>query len=621
MPELHFKGKEFVYNHHLSVPYRPLVIHDDKSVGATHDLNGNLIVHGDNLHALKALLPLYAGKVDCVFIDPPYNTGNEGWCYNDNVNSPMLKEWLASNPVGIEDGLRHDKWCAMMWPRLQLLHELLADHGVLWMTLDANETHRAISLIEDIFGEDHVLSVITTEANPRGRQSDTFFATVNDYLICVAKNKDEASLNGLPASEEYGDEFNQTDSDGKRWRELGLRQRGADSLRSDRKDMFFDVFVCPIDGSVSLEESAKYSEKVSPQKSDGRDGRWSWSSEYVKSQISRVYGRLVKGRNGKKRFDIFYKDYFERAGQERRQKPRTMWGSDMANTELGGVELANIFGEKKFNYPKPRSLLEAILEISTTKNSLILDSFAGSGTTAHAVLAANKKDRGERKFILVECEDYADTITAERVRCVMNGYDYAGTQREELHREKLSITSLKKANKILEYVASIEHLEAHRFDTIKKEVKDGDLVVTGEKKNTARVDGLGGAFTYCTLGEPIDLDGILTGKNLPSYEAIGAWLFHTATGEALNAGGIDMANGYLGESSAFHVWLIYQPELDFLKSREAALTLNFAETIAKAKQGKKHLVFAPAKYVPNKTLLPLGVEYAPLPFSLYRLEK
>ena len=124
--ELHFKGKEFVYNHHLTVPHRPLVPHPDKGVGAAR-LDGNLIIQGDNLHALKALLPTHAGKVDCIFIDPPYNTGNEGWCYNDNVNSPMIKEWLAGNPIGIEDGLRHDKWCAMMWPRLRLLHEFMAE--------------------------------------------------------------------------------------------------------------------------------------------------------------------------------------------------------------------------------------------------------------------------------------------------------------------------------------------------------------------------------------------------------------------------------------------------------------------------------------------------------------
>ncbi len=115
MPELDFKGKEFVYNHHLAIPHRPLIPHTDKSIGESR-LDGNLIIHGDNLHALKALLPMYAGRVDCIFIDPPYNTGNEGWCYNDNVNSPMLREWLNSNPVGIEDGLRHDKWLCLMWP-------------------------------------------------------------------------------------------------------------------------------------------------------------------------------------------------------------------------------------------------------------------------------------------------------------------------------------------------------------------------------------------------------------------------------------------------------------------------------------------------------------------------
>ena len=129
MAELNFKGKEFVYNHHLAVPFRPLVPRKDKGIGPVA-LDGNLVIHGDNLHALKSLLPLYAGKVDCIFIDPPYNTGNEGWCYNDNVNAPMIKEWLDSNPVGIEDGLRHGKWCAMMWPRLRLLRELLADTGM-----------------------------------------------------------------------------------------------------------------------------------------------------------------------------------------------------------------------------------------------------------------------------------------------------------------------------------------------------------------------------------------------------------------------------------------------------------------------------------------------------------
>src|SRR5690554_4191200 len=149
MPTLDFKGKQFVYSHHLSVPFRELKIEPEKSLpkeGQKPSLDDNLIIHGDNLEALKALLPTHAGKVDCIFIDPPYNTGNEGWCYNDNVNAPMIKEWLESNPIGIEDGLRHDKWCAMMWPRLRLLHELLSDNGALFVSIDDNELSALIRI-------------------------------------------------------------------------------------------------------------------------------------------------------------------------------------------------------------------------------------------------------------------------------------------------------------------------------------------------------------------------------------------------------------------------------------------------------------------------------------------
>jgi len=161
MPELHFKGKEFVYNHHLTVPFRPLVPDAKRSCG--DDLE-NLIIQGDNLHALKSLLPRYAGKVDLVFIDPPYNTGNEGWAYNDNVNSPLIKEWLSGNPVNGEDMLRHDKWLCMMWPRLKLLHELLSDDGTIVVTIDNNEDHRLRSVLDEIFGEQRFVANIVWQS-------------------------------------------------------------------------------------------------------------------------------------------------------------------------------------------------------------------------------------------------------------------------------------------------------------------------------------------------------------------------------------------------------------------------------------------------------------------------
>lgn len=626
MPELNFKGKEFVYNHHLTVPFRELEMQAHKGIGEP-SLDGNLIIHGDNLHALKALMPTFAGKVDCIFIDPPYNTGNEGWAYNDNVNSPMIREWLNDNPIDVDDRLRHDKWACMMWPRLRLLHELLADHGTMWVTLDNNEIAVALQMLAQIFGRENILSVVTTEANPRGRQSDVKFATVHDYLICVAKNNEEYFLSGVIPDESYSNDFKHSDPDGKKWRELGLRQRGADSLREDREDMFFPIYASYENGSVSLEKTETHNVKIVPKKSDGRESRWSWSPEFVAEQITRVYSREVKGRAGVKRLDVFYKDYFERDGKDRRQKPKTIWPSTIANTESGGLELTNIFGEKAFSYPKPRSLIEKVMEIALRKNGLILDSFAGSGTTAHAVLAANKLDGGSRRFILVEGEGYADTLTAERVRRVINGYAFKGTQREELLREKITFTKLKKAETLLEEVQKIEMLHGPNFDRVKKEVKDGALIVTGERDCEETAPGLGGTFTYCTLGDPIDMDGLLTGEDLPELQPLAALLYHTATSQVFDASQLKAAPDIgeevhrLGAANGRHLWLFYKPDLDWLKSGEAALTLSKARAIAATDDGE-HLVFSPAKFVSRDLLKSqnIRVEYAPLPYALYRVE-
>ena len=213
MTELSFKGKEFVYNHHLAVPFRPLVPDETKGIGPVA-LDGNLVIHGDNLHALKALLPLYAGKVDCIFIDPPYNTGNEGWCYNDNVNAPMIREWLESNPIGIEDGLRHDKWCAMMWPRLRLLHELLAEDGSLWVTLDDNEAQRGKLMLDEIFGEHCFVTNIVWQAR-YSVSNDTDVSQSHNHILVYSKQKDtwKKLRNELPRDENQAKQYSNPDND------------------------------------------------------------------------------------------------------------------------------------------------------------------------------------------------------------------------------------------------------------------------------------------------------------------------------------------------------------------------------------------------------------------------
>ena len=601
MSELNFKGKEFVYNHHLTVPHRPLVPDADKSIGAAR-MDGNLIVQGDKLHALKALLPMYANKVDCIFIDPPYNTGNEGWCYNDNVNSPMMQAWLQANPVGIEDGLRHDKWCAMMWPRLRLLHELLAENGSIFVSIDQNECHHLRLLLDAIFGGAGFVAGIVWQkrTSPEARKR---LGAAHDTIYVYSKQPKEIVFSKLDRTEEQVDDFSNADDDPLGpWTSTDMTAQNLDSTK--RKDQQYTITL-PND------------EVVSPP-----PGRC-WSMLEAEFLRLKKTNRIWFGVSGKARPRI--KTYLLKSEGV---SSWTWWPNDeVGHNQEAKKEVLEILGsENAFDYPKPVRLINRILDIATNKNSIVLDSFAGSGTTAHAVLAANKKDGGDRKFILVECEDYADKLTAERVRRVIKGYDFKGTQREELLRKSLNFTDLKRSDKLLDQIASIENLDAHRFDKIDKTVKNGELLVEGLKTITERTEGLGGSFTYCTLGEAIDMDKMLTGESLPSAEALGALLFHMATNEALPvAGAAEEVAGcrYLGESASFHVWLIYQPTLEFLTSREAALTLSRARALAEAKPGKRHLVFAPAKFVSQKLLddEKLPVEFAPLPWALYRVER
>ena len=598
MPELQFKGKEFVYNHHLTVPFRPLEPDAAKGIGQPA-LDGNLIIHGDNLHALKALLPTHAGKVDCIFIDPPYNTGNEGWAYNDNVNSPMIREWLAANPIGLEDGLRHDKWACMMWPRLKLLHELLAEDGSLWVTIDDNEDHRLRLILDEIFGVEGYISEIAWKHSDSSSNNVTQFS--QDYNSIFVYSKNPLWCPNFLDDPDKRKHFKNPDNDPK-----GPWYDGADIQNpAIRPTLQFDV-----EGPHGLIKHP----------SNG----WRWSWETMQEKFST--GELRFSPDGRR---VIRRTYLR---DQQGLPPSSFWGDVTKTGHTRGAKntLKQVFGDAYasdlFATPKPVPLVEHILALATDQNSLILDSFAGSGTTAHAVLAANARDGGNRRFILVEGEDYADTLTAERVRRVINGYAFTGTQREELLREPITFSKLKQANSLLEQVQRIETLDGPRYDRIKSSVKDGALTVTGERDVQERTPGLSGTFTYCTLGAPVEMDAILTGKTLPSVEAMAGLLWHTATAKPFDAAGMalapDLGDGAmrLGEMAGRTYWLFYKPDLDWLKSADAALTLTRARTIA-ANPGD-HLVFAPAKFVSRELLgrEKLAVDYAPLPFALYRLE-
>lgn len=570
MTELSFKGKEFVYNHHLAVPFRPLVPDETKGIGPVA-LDGNLIIHGDNLHALKALLPLYAGKVDCIFIDPPYNTGNEGWCYNDNVNAPMIREWLESNPIGIEDGLRHDKWCAMMWPRLRLLFDLLSDDGVIFICIDDNELYNLRLMLDELSrNPSNWIGTIVwknvTDNNP------TRIAVEHEYIVCFSKNKDSVEKVWKSQFSDVKDLLVRIGS------EFAAEHPDPEEMQAAYTAWFREhkSELWPLDRYKYIDADGIYTGSQSVH-NPGREGYrydvmhpetgkpckqplmgYRFPEETMRDLLAQ--DKILFGDDHEKIIElkVYAKDFLEKLPSVIELDGRT-----------AAYELRQLFPDRKkaFDNPKPTQLVDKILSYATRKDSLVLDSFAGSGTTAHSVINLNAKDGGQRRFILVEGEDYADELTRERVVRVQNG-------------------------------------------------------VPGAEQEPFR-SGLGGTFTYCTLGDPVELDKVLSGETLPPYAGLGVALFHMATNHALDPAAVREDEFYLGAADDLHVWLIYKPDLDWLKSPEAALTLARAKAFAASHPDKRHLVFAPARFVSQKMLAEqnIPVEFVPLPFALYRIDR
>lgn len=437
MPTLHWIGKEKVINHHLDVPYRVLEHQytfssqkadalevpssiNLKAEALEAETTGNKIIHGDNLEALKALLPEYEGKIKCIYIDPPYNTGNEGWVYNDNVNDPKIKKWLGQ-VVGkeAEDLTRHDKWLCMMYPRLKLLHKLLAEDGAIFISIDDNEQANLKLLCDEIFGERNFIANLIWRKKAGGANDSLSIAVEHEYVIAYRKN-----INPI--------------------KKIPL---GNDTLKNYRfKDEKFEshsyYLIKDLNDSSLQDSSGLHYDIECPDKTvlKGENNQWKCSKETYLTRLSQ--NRIEFKRDKKNNWKVYYKIYLnEEKGVLRTdsdgktiQKGRNASSLlyDVALNKTANDEIKLIFNKSKpFDYPKPSKLIEYLLQICTDKNSIILDSNAGSGTTAHAVLNLNKQDGGNRKFICIEMEDYAETITAERVKRVINGYGSTGSPQAE----------------------------------------------------------------------------------------------------------------------------------------------------------------------------------------------
>ena len=455
MPTLEWIGKEKVVNHHLEVPYRVLERkYSFDENGQTEADNGseNMIIHGDNLEALKSLLPRYEGRVKCIYIDPPYNTGNEGWVYNDNVNDPHIKAWL-NKTVGKEgeDLSRHDKWLCMMYPRLKLLQKLLSEDGVIFISIDDTEYANLKLICDEIFGSNCFVSNISWQRTYSTRNDSNGIVNEVEHIVVYSKQPDW-NPNKLPRTAEMDAKYKNPDNDRTLWRTDNAFAPGAATHQGmvyAIQHPFTGKMLYPANGRCwtfgqdqmleimrgwcsyelrDLNDSHERAVVCGVPESDVRQGVQaivlSEPLEVSKQKAQAVYDRgqwprffFTKGGKG----GIARKTYLENVGGK---LPTNFWPfSETGHTDEAKKEMLAIFdGKATFDTPKPHRLIEFVLKIAGNENALILDSFAGSGTTAHAVLNMNKADGGNRKFILVEMGDYADSITAERVKRVIHGY-------------------------------------------------------------------------------------------------------------------------------------------------------------------------------------------------------
>lgn len=583
MPTLNWIGKDKVLNHHLEVPFHVLERqYSFDEAGKHEEDNGseNMIIHGDNLLALKSLLPKYEGKIKCIYIDPPYNTGNENWVYNDNVNDPQIQRWLHQ-VVGKEgeDLSRHDKWLCMMYPRLKLLQRLLADDGVIFISIDDNEQANLKLICDEIFGVNCFVADTSWQRTYSTRNDSKGIVSEVEHVLIYSKQTNW-NPNKLPRTAEMNSKYKNPDNDIAVWRTDNAYAPGAVSHQGmvyAIQHPFNGKMLYPSNGSCwryqqetmlaimngwceyELKEIDDINERALICGVAEGDVRKNVKAIVLKKSLSESKEHaekvLKKGpwpkffftKNGKG--GIARKTYLKNVGGK---LPTNLWKhDDVGHTDEAKKEMLNIFGGKTtFDTPKPTRLLQFILTIATNKDSIILDSFAGSGTTAHAVLNMNKSDGGNRKFICIEMMDYADTITAERVKRVINGY--------------------------------------------------GD----GKKA----VDGTGGNFSYYELGEPLLVDDKL--NNAVSTEKIREYIYYMETKQALPEASADEPM-LLGVHHGAAYYFNYE--------KDASTTLNAAFLKSIKTQAEAYVIYADICVISENKLQQFNITFKKIPRDIARL--
>lgn len=536
MPTLQFKGKNIIWNHHLSVPYHTL-----EEVEELHfqpeKSNGNIIIEGDNLIALKALMPEYAGKIKCIYIDPPYNTGDDngsgkGWIYNDNVNSPLIQEWLKKE-VGSDDLAKHDKWLCMMVPRLKLLRDLLHDDGVIMISINFKYEHSHLRLIcDEIFKEENLIGELTWESTTQPINSGSArFGLQQKIEPILFYAKDKSNLKG----------FNLVEIDS------GLNYPHTGKLGPCR----FEIIEKSDAGSYQR-DTMKF-EILGQKPRDGK--RWQIGEDTAKELLRDNRIEIIDGIVKKaiypqdeldKRSFIPFWSHFTSA-----EVGSAQTGKDTLNETMGYAV--------GFDTVKPVNLIKKLISY-LDDDALILDSFAGSGTTMHAVNELNK-DGGERKCILVQMKEDS-AVNPERNIC------------EQITRERN-----KKA------------IEKFKYDS---------------------------GFKYLRIGTAIDPEKMLDGI-LPTYEQFAKYIYYLGTGKHLeNSKDINQELLFVGNHGAKAFYLIYENNLETLS--RLALNLHIAEEIVKNSPNKRRVVYAPACFLDSDYMEEKQIEFVSIPYNLFERE-
>lgn len=407
-------GKSSIYKLIQSPAYGTLKPDKEKSV----DFNNteNIVIVGENLETLKLLLKPYFGKVKMIYIDPPYNTGKD-FIYHDNFKEP-LKDYLEKTGQIDSEGKKlttntetrgryHSDWLNFMYPRLFLARSLLRDDGVIFISIDDHEVHHLRMIMNEIFGEENYLGTISVVNNLKGRSDDNYIATANEFLLVYAKNKELYEMGGFPLNEEQLKEYDQEDEWGK-YKEVGFRKTGKNWRREDRPLMFYPIYFNEKTKEISLERKNKDDIEILPLTSEGFEGRWRWEKKtFLERKDKDIVIRKVKT----DKWQVFTKMRLNENGEERTLLPKSVWIDPKYDTAKGAKILKEMFGKDIFDNPKPLDFISDILLVSTNNNSLILDFFAGSGTTGHAVWDLNKEDGGNRKFILIQLDEPVDENT------------------------------------------------------------------------------------------------------------------------------------------------------------------------------------------------------------------